>query len=349
MINCTTLLIVITHQIYTSDFDAVTWTCPKEWLTDWVVDTIVTIPTVCLREWWTQWINIPYVYRSFNLLSFLLGIDEQLVLSQLTTSESLDDVGYHPFSFTIQNMTFSAFSLKPLLKLRDLISKTKDLDGKFEMLVDAVSQAEIRLFPWKWIWNPMSNISDCVIQVETESDAKVAKTLVFANSKWESLANFSRGEINVLRDACISFPPVDGFLTPRFVDEGNPPDIFLLQVSEKKIYIYIYNDSDRKGPSCRAFGTSQRLRTTVDAITWRLSDARIRRHHVLLFEAEDETKNHGWINPLLFFWGVYQCCDLDYPSWSGETYSPSSSCAWWSVQRSMQIHGGLSQERLSGC
>lgn len=40
------------------------------------------------------------------------------------------------------------------------------------------------------------------IQVETESDAKVAKTLVFANSKWESLAN---------QDACISFPPVDGF------------------------------------------------------------------------------------------------------------------------------------------
>ena len=45
------------------------------------------------------------------------------------------------------------------------------------------------------------------------------------------------------------------------------------------------------------------LRTTVDAITWRLSDARIRRHHVLLFEAEDETTNNGWINPLLFFWG----------------------------------------------
>ena len=235
MINSTTLLIVITHQIYTSDFDAVTWTCPKEWLTDWVVDTIVTIPTVCLREWWTQWINIPYVYRSFNLLSFFLRIDEQLVLSQIKkTSESLDDIGYHPFSFTIQNMTFPAFLSKPLLKLRDLISKTKDLDGKFEMLVDAVSQAEICVSLEMDLLNPCQIYHVNVkIQVETESDAKVAKTLVFANSKWESLAN---------QDACISFPPVDGFLTPRFVDEGNPPDIFLLQVSERYTMIQIEKD-----------------------------------------------------------------------------------------------------------
>ena len=96
------------------------------------------------------------------------------------------------------------------------------------------------------------------IQVETESDAKVAKTLVFANSKWESLANLQPGW-NQCDSWCLHIVSSSGWIsTPRFVDEGNPPDIFLLQVGESNTYIYIYNDSDRKGPCCRAFGTSQK-------------------------------------------------------------------------------------------
>ena len=159
------------------------------------------------------------------------------------------------------------------------------------------------------------------IQVETESDAKVAKTLVFANSKWESLANLQPGW-NQCDSWCLHIVSSSGWIsTPRFVDEGNPPDIFLLQVGESNTYINIYIYTMIQTEKDLAVGHSGRLkkdtslgmfcqafflwglRTTVDAITWRLSDARIRRHHVLLFEAEDETTNNGWINPLLFFGG----------------------------------------------
>ena len=135
---------------------------------------------------------------------------------------------------------------RSLLKLRDLISNTKDLDGKFEMLVDAVSQASSVLF-----WNGPEipcQIYHVKIQVETESDAKVAKTLVFANSKWESLANLQPGW-NQCASWCLHIVSSSGWIsTPRFVDEGNPPDIFLLQVSERYVYIYTMIQTEKDHP-----------------------------------------------------------------------------------------------------
>jgi len=87
------------------------------------------------------------------------------------------------------------------------------------------------------------------IQVETESDAKVAKTLVFANSKWESLANFSWGEINVIRDACISFPPVDGF-QPQGLRGIRLTFSYcrLVKVIYKYIYIYTMIQTEKDLP-----------------------------------------------------------------------------------------------------
>ncbi len=153
------------------------------------------------------------------------------------------------------------------------------------------------------------SVSIIFIQVETTSDDKVAKTLVFANSKSKSLAHFKLGKIMWIVMLSCRFPQRMDF-NPKVVDEGNPSNIFLFQVCE--CLWKIYNDSDRKRSSCRALGTSEKkpVSNVFSTLLFVGTKDYCRCNHLAALWCADQEipffwlkmRNHkGWIDPL--FWG----------------------------------------------